>query len=206
MLYVDRGCEISQRCLDCPLAECVDGPSIVDYRYEQRILRVTHLLDEGEIRAGVIAQSLGISRRTVFRIASRWREGRYKTLYAGHNQTAEAVRCPVTEAPPAVESDFLAPLRAAYEAQGEALQLEIKALNRKLAALDLIGQELERIGHTLPRTAIQTITLQEIGLPILAAAHAPTTGEITMRSARPAPLRGDHGKFASRTPPEEPAA
>ncbi len=65
--YRDDGCEISPRCLECPLPAC---------RYDMPPKRAGALLREAELRrllaegltADQAAERMGVSRRTVFRL------------------------------------------------------------------------------------------------------------------------------------------
>ncbi len=65
--YRDDGCEISPRCLECPLPAC---------RYDMPPKRAGALMREAELRrllaagftADEAAVKMGISRRTVFRL------------------------------------------------------------------------------------------------------------------------------------------
>ncbi|MFN8559648.1 MAG: helix-turn-helix domain-containing protein [Dehalococcoidia bacterium] len=65
--YRDDGCEISPKCLECPLPAC---------RYDMPPKRAGALLREAELRrllaegltADQAAERMGVSRRTVFRL------------------------------------------------------------------------------------------------------------------------------------------
>jgi hypothetical protein len=65
--YRDDGCEISPRCLECPLPQC---------RYDLPPKRAGALMREAELRrlladgltADQAAAQMGVSRRTVFRL------------------------------------------------------------------------------------------------------------------------------------------
>lgn len=67
--WTDRGCEVSPTCLGCPLAVCrYDHPNgVVGLRAEERRARTRELKEAGAA-ADEVAEALGCSLRTVFRL------------------------------------------------------------------------------------------------------------------------------------------
>ena len=70
--YPDTGCEIAPRCLECPLPQCkYDSPGLaLRHKRKQRDQEIVSLLDQGHSVAEV-AELLGLSQETVFRISQR---------------------------------------------------------------------------------------------------------------------------------------
>jgi hypothetical protein len=74
--YNDDGCEVSPRCLECPLPQCkYDDPGW--YQEELRRKRDDGVLEAywRGLNAGEVAEQFGVSARTVHRILSRSRDG-----------------------------------------------------------------------------------------------------------------------------------
>jgi hypothetical protein len=74
--YEDTGCVLFPSCLRCPLSRCVyeDPRGVQHYLRQGRDREVQRLIGEGHTVPEVAAQ-LGISRRHVFRILRRLRDG-----------------------------------------------------------------------------------------------------------------------------------
>lgn len=71
--YEDTGCEVSTKCLECQLSQCkLDDP---DWYYEtRRFLRDTaryNYMQDNGLSTEQAAEKLGITSRTMFRIARR---------------------------------------------------------------------------------------------------------------------------------------
>ncbi len=119
MAYTDTGCEVAPRCVPewddrgepvpgtgCPLLECVDGPGLVLWRYQQRQQRIFELLDivledgtrltVAQVTARLAITATPVNERTVFRMAAIWREREVErahkivdfTLYAQDRKAA----------------------------------------------------------------------------------------------------------------------
>jgi hypothetical protein len=76
--YADTGCDLHPNCLTCPLARCrYDEPGGARRLLaEGRDTEVVALQRQGGVTIDTIARRVGVSRRTVFRILARAREGR----------------------------------------------------------------------------------------------------------------------------------
>jgi hypothetical protein len=76
--YADTGCDLHPSCLTCPLARCrYDEPGGARRLLaEGRDIEVVALQRQGGVTIDTIARRVGVSRRTVFRILARAREGR----------------------------------------------------------------------------------------------------------------------------------
>jgi CRP-like cAMP-binding protein len=73
--YVDSGCSVHSSCLTCPLVRCrYDDPggirALLSVGRDERILA---LRQQGRMTVKQIAERLGVSRRTVFRVLARAR-------------------------------------------------------------------------------------------------------------------------------------
>lgn len=78
--YADTGCDLYPSCLKCPLPRC---------RYDEaggaaamlrvgRDASIARLAEKGRFNANELAAMFGVSRRTVFRVLRRAREGRLR--------------------------------------------------------------------------------------------------------------------------------
>lgn len=74
--WVDTGCEVSPRCLECPLPSCkyetpssMRGNEVKTRKAHARFAQVREALDRGE-RAQEIAARMGISIRTIRRASA----------------------------------------------------------------------------------------------------------------------------------------
>lgn len=67
--YVDKGCEISPRCLECPLSICKDDVpgELAMVRRRMRDLQIIQYVTDG-FKPTWIARVMGISRRTVHKV------------------------------------------------------------------------------------------------------------------------------------------
>ncbi|MER3421179.1 MAG: hypothetical protein C4290_11960 [Chloroflexota bacterium] len=74
--YEDTGCVLFPSCLRCPLPRCVyeDPRGVQHYLRQNRDREVLRLVGEGST-VPEIAARLGVSRRHVFRILRRLRDG-----------------------------------------------------------------------------------------------------------------------------------
>lgn len=78
MHYVDRGCDVSASCLQCPLPQCrFDDPAWYQaYKREARDKEVLAACEDG-LSVFEVARQFGISPRTVHRAVRRvWGGGR----------------------------------------------------------------------------------------------------------------------------------
>src|SRR3712207_3632554 len=75
--YADTGCDLHDSCLSCPLARCrYDEPGGARrILAEGRDIEVLALQRQGGVTIDAIARRMGVSRRTVFRILARARNG-----------------------------------------------------------------------------------------------------------------------------------
>ncbi|MEX2245735.1 MAG: hypothetical protein WEC75_03520 [Dehalococcoidia bacterium] len=76
MAYRDTGCELSPSCLRCPLARCkYDEPGGARrMRTERRDREIARLRRRHRVPVDMLAQTYGITRRSVFRILRGTRE------------------------------------------------------------------------------------------------------------------------------------
>ncbi len=72
----DRGCEVSPKCIDCPLPTCkYDNPE--DYHLDRRKAKdalVVHAVIVERLTKGQAAERFSCTPRTIFRIMQRSRE------------------------------------------------------------------------------------------------------------------------------------
>lgn len=64
------GCSVAECCTECPLARCRydGGPSLIQLRASERQVAIVAALQRG-VAVNAIVEALGVSRRTVFRLA-----------------------------------------------------------------------------------------------------------------------------------------
>lgn len=70
------GCSVAQCCTGCPLARCQydGGPSLIQLRSSERQVAIVSALQRG-VAVNAIVEALGVSRRTVFRLAQGFERG-----------------------------------------------------------------------------------------------------------------------------------
>lgn len=80
--YVDSGCDLHKSCLTCPLETCrYDKPGGVRRLLsDERDSRILRLQREQRLTINDIARRCGVSRRTVFRVMARAKQGGQEKL------------------------------------------------------------------------------------------------------------------------------
>jgi predicted DNA-binding protein (UPF0251 family) len=69
--YIDDGCEVASRCLECPLPVCRhDGGGLRKIRNEIRNAEIVRLRRVDGVGTAEIARRFGVHKRTVWRILS----------------------------------------------------------------------------------------------------------------------------------------
>ena len=72
-VYLDHGCEIAPKCLECPLPQCKhDDPSgYVRGLTQRRDARILEEMEQRGLSVDAAAQVFGVTVRTIFRVKAR---------------------------------------------------------------------------------------------------------------------------------------